>query len=34
MAADNQLFRGYLLTIPPDQESTSGYPENWAAKKL
>ena len=34
MAADNQLFKGYLLTIPPDAESTSGYPENWAGKKL
>lgn len=34
MAADNQSFKGYLLAIPPDAESTSGYPENWAGKKL
>lgn len=34
MASDNQSSKGYLLTIPLDQESTSDYPENWAGKKL
>jgi hypothetical protein len=33
MAANNQSFEGYLLTIPPDSPDYGSYPENWEGKR-